>query len=227
MATSRATTPRKTASKTPRPDGSPPDGKASQTRRKILDAAAATFAARGFQTAKLNEIAALASMKGGSLYFHFESKDVLIREVLREGVSRALEHVRTAVESLGPDADICSRLQAAVNAHLYALHTMATYTAAVLGTNEGISEETRKDFLEYERLYARYWDSLVAQAQTAGYFVADSSPRSIRRLLFGAMNATGTQKGARVDIAVQGRLVIALFHLNSASKDDTVNRPRY
>lgn len=221
MATTRVISSRKTASKTPQSDAPPHDNKAAQTRRKILDAAAATFAVRGFQTAKLNEIAALASMKGGSLYFHFESKDVLIREVLREGVLRTLDQVRSAVDALGPDADVRTRLQIAVTTHVNALHTMATYTAAVLGEIEGVSEATRLDFRKHERTYAHYWDELVAEAQAAGYLVANASPRDVRRLIFGTMNATATRRDKPVDIKAQTQLVIAFLRL-----DDKGTSPR-
>ena len=203
-----------------------PDGKASQTRRKILDAAASDFATRGFKPASLNEIAAAASMKGGSLYFHFASKDVLIGEVLREGVVRTMELVQEAVDALGAGSTARERVCAAVGTHVEALHGMATYAAAVLRIVEEVSPETRETFREHERAYAHYWDELVTQAQQAGCFVPQADPRDVRQLLFGAMNATATRRSDRaVDVPAQTALVLALFRLDEAAKPPPRPRP--
>ena len=53
------------------------------SRERLLAAAAAEFAARGFDGAKVDRIAARARINKAMLYYHFRSKAALYREILR------------------------------------------------------------------------------------------------------------------------------------------------
>jgi TetR/AcrR family transcriptional repressor of nem operon len=54
-----------------------------QTRRKIVDAAAAAFRARGASGAGLTDVMKLAGLTHGGFYAHFKSKDELIAAALK------------------------------------------------------------------------------------------------------------------------------------------------
>lgn len=56
----------------------------SETRRRLLDAAAAVFATRGVDGASVDAIADAADRTSGSVYAHFGSKDGLLVELLDE-----------------------------------------------------------------------------------------------------------------------------------------------
>jgi AcrR family transcriptional regulator len=51
-------------------------------RVTILDAAAKVFSANGFSNATVRQIGDEAGMLSGSLYYHFESKDSMLEEIL-------------------------------------------------------------------------------------------------------------------------------------------------
>lgn len=72
MASSR---PPHSAPRVPRP--------ASGTRDRVLAAAAAEFAARGYEGAKVDRIARAARVNKAMIYYHFKSKAALYREILR------------------------------------------------------------------------------------------------------------------------------------------------
>jgi AcrR family transcriptional regulator len=55
---------------------------AAGTRERLLAAAAAEFAARGFDGAKVDRIAARAGINKAMLYYHFEDKAALYRDIL-------------------------------------------------------------------------------------------------------------------------------------------------
>jgi TetR/AcrR family transcriptional repressor of uid operon len=55
-----------------------PDARATQRHDRILDAAAACFAASGFHRTTMQDVAAKAGMSPGNLYRYFPSKDALI-----------------------------------------------------------------------------------------------------------------------------------------------------
>ena len=62
-----------------------------ESRRKILDAAAALMAERGFAGTSISAISKRSGLPSGSIYWHFESKEVLLGAVVEEGVQRWLD----------------------------------------------------------------------------------------------------------------------------------------
>ena len=68
--------------------------KSERTRQRILDAAAKVFREQGYANARLADIAELADMQTGSLYYHFDGREDLVAEILRLGVETSWQHVR-------------------------------------------------------------------------------------------------------------------------------------
>jgi AcrR family transcriptional regulator len=104
--------------------------KSERTRQRILDAAAAVFRESGYANARLVDIAERAGMQTGSLYYHFDSREVLVEEILRLGIEIAWAHVRAAVDGLGEGADPVEKLAAAVHAHTMAVLEISDYASA-------------------------------------------------------------------------------------------------
>jgi TetR/AcrR family transcriptional regulator len=77
---------------------------AAGTRGRLVAAAAAEFAARGFDGAKVDRIAARARVNKAMLYYHFRSKAALYREILRATFSGVADAVRRVREQGGPPA---------------------------------------------------------------------------------------------------------------------------
>src|SRR5262245_53596802 len=65
------------------------------TRQRILDAAYNLFRARGYARVSIDDIAAAAIVTKRTLYRHFESKDVILGEVLEAQSQLALAASRT------------------------------------------------------------------------------------------------------------------------------------
>lgn len=59
-----------------------------QSRRKIVEAAAALMAERGFAATSLAAVSQRSGLPSGSIYWHFESKEALLGAVLEEGTRR-------------------------------------------------------------------------------------------------------------------------------------------
>ena len=93
-----ATSPRR-PSKVARPEHQPATRKPPrarkvepETRRQaILDAALAVFAERGFEAARLDDVAARAGVAKGTLYLYFRDKEALFEELVRGAVSPIIE----------------------------------------------------------------------------------------------------------------------------------------
>ena len=69
------------------------DGARVDTRSRILDAALQIITTRGIDAVRLEEITATVGITKGSLYWHFESREDLIRQCLAEHVRRLNEEI--------------------------------------------------------------------------------------------------------------------------------------
>ena len=63
----------------------------SDKRRVILDAAVRVFAAKGYHTCRVGDIAEEAGIAHGLLYHYFASKDEVLQTVFRENWSELLQ----------------------------------------------------------------------------------------------------------------------------------------
>jgi TetR/AcrR family transcriptional repressor of lmrAB and yxaGH operons len=86
----------------------------TDTRRRMLDAAAELFRTQGYHATGLNQLLSSGSVPKGSLYFHFPGgKEQLAAEAIRMSSAR-LCHVLRALVTQAPDA--ASGIEAVVNA---------------------------------------------------------------------------------------------------------------
>jgi AcrR family transcriptional regulator len=162
--------------------------KSERTRSRILDAAAQVFSERGYSEARLVDIATAAGIQTGSLYYHFDSREALVEEVLRLGVARAFQRVRDDVTALGPDATARERLASALRAHLGVILERGAYASANARIFGQVPEEVRKRHYADQQDYGAYWNELISEAQRAGQLRPELDPYVVRMLLFGAMN---------------------------------------
>lgn len=67
--------------------------KSEDKRERILDAALALFAERGFHGTAVPLVAKAAAVGAGTIYRYFESKERLVNELYRREKQRVVEHV--------------------------------------------------------------------------------------------------------------------------------------
>lgn len=70
--------------------------RANTTKRAILDAALELAATKGITGTTMDEVAELAGVAKGSLYYNFSSKDQLFEAMLQEGVGALADSLRAA-----------------------------------------------------------------------------------------------------------------------------------
>ena len=163
--------------------------KSARTRRRILDAAAEVFSEQGYG-ARLSDIADRVGMKTGSLYYHFDSREDLVAEVLRLGIDGSWDQVAGAVGRLPSAATPLERLGAAIRAHTLSIvgrSAYATAQARIVGSLPAdLATAHRKD----QRAYGDYWRDLFTSAQRAGEIKGEVDLFVAQMLAFGAMNWT-------------------------------------
>jgi AcrR family transcriptional regulator len=81
------------AAKVPRTD------RGRRTRRALLDAAAAEFAADGFHLASISAITRRAGVALGSFYTYFDSKDAIFRALVSDMSEQVRDHVAPAIRA--------------------------------------------------------------------------------------------------------------------------------
>ena len=74
------------------------------SRRELLDAAAAEFAASGYRATTVDRIAARAGLSKGTFYWAFEGKDDLFLTLLEERLDAPARRVIDTIGSAPPDA---------------------------------------------------------------------------------------------------------------------------
>jgi AcrR family transcriptional regulator len=77
----------------PRPDVS------EERRTQILEAAMAVFARKGFDQARMDDIAQEAGLSKGALYLYYKSKDVIISTILQFFFFRAIKKLQSFLAS--------------------------------------------------------------------------------------------------------------------------------
>ena len=174
---------------------------AEATRRRLLDAAIARFAADGLG-ASFDAVAADAGATKGALYHHFGSKDGLVQAVYQEAVRRHAQRVlELSAEGTGRERlleliDASSRLYTSRTPFyrlLVALHIDAAGTRPqLLGIAERVHRQQRD-----------HMTSLVRAGQADGSIRADVDAEAV---------------GLTVNAALEGFVLVQ--HLESAAVQD-------
>lgn len=84
-----------------------------RTRQKVLDAARALFAERGYEPATIRDIAKGAGMSTGAVFANFQDKAELFEAVLSEDLARLAETMKAAA---GGESTLRGRLMAVLGA---------------------------------------------------------------------------------------------------------------
>jgi TetR/AcrR family transcriptional regulator, cholesterol catabolism regulator len=157
-------------------------------RDRIVDAAAALFLERGYASTSLRDIAAAAGIKAGSIYYHFDSKDDLLLEVLRRGIAVMADAFARTAEAAAhlPAGD---RVAAHVRAHLSALFDHGPYTATHVSAFRTTPAAVRRAAIPDRDAYEALWAELLADLQRRGQLAADVDAHLARLSLLGAMNS--------------------------------------
>jgi AcrR family transcriptional regulator len=161
--------------------------KSARTRARILDAAAEVFSEQGY-SARLADIAARAGMKVGSLYYHFDSREALVAEILHRGIQTSFDHVRVAVDALPAWTPSIERLATAVRAHTMSILEISAYASARARIVGQVPPAIATAHQREQRAYGTYWHDLFEAARREGDIADDVDLFVARMLALGAMN---------------------------------------
>ena len=149
------------AATAPKPEARGNESRGENRREALLDAAAAMFAAKGFDGTSIRDIAGAVGMLPGSLYYHFKSKEELLLAVYRKGVARFEAAID---EALGQTVDEpWQAIEAACAAHLSILLDGGDYARIVNPEFVRSFPPEMLPVLNAERdRYERHFEKLIA-----------------------------------------------------------------
>jgi AcrR family transcriptional regulator len=162
--------------------------KSQATRQAILRAAAGLFRQKGYAAVSLRDIADAVGMKTGSLYYHFESKESLVEEILTLGTQGAMVASVAAVAALGERADPVDKLQAVFTAHTCFLHDEEDFASANLKILHQVPPAIRERHVRQDRAYAGFVSEIIEEVARTEGLAPGVDASLLRMLCFGAMN---------------------------------------
>jgi AcrR family transcriptional regulator len=164
-----------------------PMAKSAATRRRVLHAAAKVLIENGYAGTRLGDIAEVADLQAGSLYYYFKSKEQLVEEVFNYGVRFTQAHVRTAVEHLPEGSPPGVRLKTALDAQLEAMLELGDLHAAHVLTYDQLPAELRERLRPARRAFSKFWTELVGDAIEAGEIRSDVDPYLVQLFIVNSL----------------------------------------
>lgn len=164
--------------------------KADASSTRILDCAAKLFRQQGYASVTLRQIAAAAGMKAGSVYYHFDSKEVIVSEILNRGIAVVHNEVSQVFKSQPDNAQAGEVIHACIEAHLRSLFTYSDYTSANVRIYSQVPPHVREANRKARRGYEQLWDRILKRANEQDALRDDLDNRHARLMLISSLNAT-------------------------------------
>jgi AcrR family transcriptional regulator len=159
--------------------------KADRTRARLIEVAKRLYQEHGSDHVTVRRIAAAAKIEAGSIYYHFRSRDEIMRAVLESGVGGARDEVMQAIAEAGADSSPLDRLRAALTAHLK--YTLREHFSSRLRSIRRLPKRLRDRHMQQEREYAALFARLLREAHKQGLLRDGYNLSVVRMLVLGAL----------------------------------------
>ncbi|MER7823676.1 MULTISPECIES: TetR/AcrR family transcriptional regulator [unclassified Streptomyces] len=170
MPTNKPTSPKK-----PQVTASP------ERRRELLDTAAEVFAAQGYNATTVRKIADAAGMLAGSLYYHFDSKESMLDEILSAFLTELWDGYDTVLAAgLGPRETI----EALVTESFREIDRHRAAVAIYQKESRTLSAQPRFHYLsDSQQKFEKAWLGTLQRGVEAQVFRADLDIRLTYRFV--------------------------------------------
>jgi len=153
--------------------------------QRILDAAVAVFAEKGFFTSRISDIADRANVADGTVYLYFKNKEEILMTAINTAFDAFMKHARTELEKLASPAD---RLRRLAFLHLDALgsnrNLAVVFQMELRQSTRFLSEFSHHHMIEYLTLVR----AAIRDGQTSGLFRREMPDKVVANCFFGALD---------------------------------------
>lgn len=159
----------------------PPVPPSPERRAELLGIAAEVFAEQGYNATTVRKIADAAGMLAGSLYYHFDSKESMLEEILRTFLTELWDGYDAVLAApLGPR----ETLEALVTESFREIDRHRAAVAIYQKESRHLVAQTRFEYLlESQRRFEKTWLTTLERGVADGAFRADLDVRLTYRFV--------------------------------------------
>ena len=189
----------------------PPRQERGDKRDAILRGAIETFAAKGFFTAQVADVARAAGVAAGTVYLYFRGKDDLLISIFEKTMKEAIAEGRA---SIGRLSDPVAQLSEIARLHL---GRMGRDRALAVVFQIELRQSTK--FMErfsatHLREYLGVIRDVMVRGQKSGVFRPDVNPTLAAKLFFGALDEMATNwilSRRKYSLEAEAEAIVDLF----------------
>ena len=151
---------------------------------RILEAALAVFAEKGFFVSRISDIADRANVADGTVYLYFKNKDEILATAITTAFETFMNNARTELAKI---ADPVQRLRKLARLHLEALggnRNAAIVFQMELRQSTRLSEFSHQHLIEYFSLVR----AAIQEGQQSGEFRKEMPDKIAANCFFGALD---------------------------------------
>ena len=181
-------------------------------RAELLRAAAKLFVEKGFDATTTRDIAEAVGMRSGSPFYHFRSKQDLLKAAMIEGLDAGRERLAAAIDGI---ADPERRLRVLVRTHLGTLLEGDCRSPLLVSETRALDDKARTEIAAAFDRYQVPWQETLEALQKTGKLASAAAP--VRLLLFGMLNWSSHWYRADGDLSVDALAEAAVAMLLNAA----------
>jgi AcrR family transcriptional regulator len=167
------------------PAGPAPAGAPGPVQSRILAAAVALFAEKGFDATSVQEIVERAAVTKGALYHYFSAKDDLLYEIYHALIAAQQAELDRIVAAGLPAADTVRAIVVdVVESTTARLRETAVFAREMHRLGPRRTAEVRAERRTYHAAFRR----VIADGQAAGVFSTVASAETVTLMVFGIVN---------------------------------------
>jgi AcrR family transcriptional regulator len=136
----------------------------NNTKRAIFDSAIKVFSDNGYDGATMDDIAAMAGVAKGTLYYHFKSKEEIFKYIITEGMNVIREQME---EEASKEADALSKIKVMCRVQLGLVYQNRDFFKVVMSQLWG-QEIRQMELRESIRKYIIYFQIYLQKAMDEG-----------------------------------------------------------
>jgi AcrR family transcriptional regulator len=165
-----------------------PTAKWESRYREVRDAAARSFAEKGYLGAGTKDIADRLGIRAASLYYYLPSKEAALAAVCEHGITSFIENLRGII---GSDRPATEKVRAVISNQLSPLRKQpgADYVRVFLRHRHELPEPARKRMVGFAHDFQSLVEKIFAEGVANGEFRRELNPQLAMFALLGLCNS--------------------------------------
>jgi AcrR family transcriptional regulator len=156
-------------------------------REDVLAVAAELFRTKGYAATTTRELAAGLGIEKGSLYYHIDSKEEVLYELIASTTNLNLERVEEAARQPGTPVE---RIRRTFAAHITGMHSDTNKNVTALLELRSVDGEQRAELIAVRDRYERVFQDIIEEGQRDGQIRADIPAHLLKLALLSMANYT-------------------------------------